>query len=117
MPDTAVFAALPGGDATTRAVPPKAEVARAVAVTGLTGQTGNGAAPRTDCLAELIMPLRALIDALPIELPEPLRGETWLYFDSAITGLYGALAALEDIDRMRHVPDQLTYDAHHGATK
>ena len=117
MLDAAVFAALPEGDSTTRALPPQAEVARGVAVTGLTGQTDHGAAPRTDCLAALIRPLKALIDAFPIELPEPLRGETWLYFDSAIAGLYGALGALEDIDRMHHIPYQPTYDADHGATK
>jgi hypothetical protein len=61
---------------------------------------------KTDCLAALIMPLRAIIDAFPVEPPELWDGETWLYFDSAKTGLYGALAALEDLDRMRCVPDQ-----------
>ena len=69
---------------------------------------------KTDCLAALIMPLRAIIDAFPVEPPELWDGETWLYFDSAKTGLYGALAAL---GRLR--PDALRAGStdlrgHHG---
>jgi hypothetical protein len=84
MPDAAAIAASPVGDA-------------------------KCAGTTTDCLAALIMPLRAIIDAFPVEPPEPSDGETWLYFDSAITGLYGALAALQDIERLHRVPDQPIY--------
>lgn len=80
MPDVALIAASPVGDTTT--------------------------AGATDRLAGLIMPLKAIIDAIPVGLPELWDGETWLYVDSAMTALYGALAALEHIDRMRHAPDQ-----------
>ena len=83
MPDVAVIAASPVGDVTT--------------------------AEATDRLAALIMPLKAIIEAVPVERPELWDGETWLYVDSAMTGLYGALAALEHIDRMRHLPDQPIY--------
>ena len=68
---------------------------------GATGPRERRAASRPDFLANLIRPLRAIINAFPVELPEPLDGETWLCVDSAMTGLYGALAALEDIDRRR----------------
>ena len=81
MPDAAVISASPVADA-------------------------RCAGTTADCLTALIMPLRAIIDAFPVEPPEPFDGETWLYFDSAKTGLYGALAALEDLDRMRCIADQ-----------
>jgi hypothetical protein len=84
MPDAAVIAASPVADA-------------------------RCAGTTTDFLTALIMPLRAIIDAFPVEPPEPFDGETWLYFDSAITGLYGALAALQDLDRMHRVADQPIY--------
>jgi len=84
MPDAAVIAASPIADARC---------------------TGTA----KDRLAALILPLRAIIDAFPVGPPEPFDGETWLYFDSAITGLYGALAALQDIERIRRVADQPIY--------
>ena len=106
MLDAVVIAVKPGGDAKTAGVEHSTDAVAQPA--GTTGQTELGAAPRSDCLAELIMPLRAIINAFPVELPELLDGETWLCFDSAMTGLYGALAALEDIDRRR--------GATHGST-
>ena len=78
--------------------------AAVIAASPLADEKGTGTT--TDRLAALIMPLRAIIDAFPVEPPEPFDGETWLYFDSAMTGLYGALAALQDIERMHHGADQ-----------
>ena len=106
MPDAAVIAVKPGGDAKTAGAENSTDAVAQPA--GTTGQTEPATGPRSDYLAGLIMPLRAIINAFPVELPEQLDGETWLCFDSAMAGLYGALAALEDIDRRRSATREST---------
>ena len=96
MPDAAIIPAAMGDAPTAGAEHARNALARGTSVTSL---LELGDAPTSDYLAGLIEHLRAIIDALPVELPEPLDGETWLCLDSAVTGLYGALAALEEIGR------------------
>jgi hypothetical protein len=65
----------------------------------VTSRTERGFTPNTECFTRVIMPLRAIIGALPSSLADSSDGDTWLCLESVMSGLYGALIALEDIDR------------------
>ncbi len=100
MPDPTVIAATSLGYLKTAGAMGREETVARIAAAA--SDTELDAVPRTDCLAELITRLRALLKALPVELRGSFDGETWLCFDSAVTGLYGALGALEEMERRQH---------------
>jgi hypothetical protein len=68
----------------------------------VTSRTERGLTPNTECFTRVIMPLRAIIGALPSSLADSSDGDTWFCLESVMSGLYGALIALEDIDRKDH---------------
>jgi hypothetical protein len=68
-------------------------------------KTELGATLSTDCLARVLTSLGAIINAVPVSLAQPRDRETWLCLDTAMSGRYGSLVALEAIeaiDRSRH---------------
>lgn len=67
----------------------------------MTPEDGRGAARPNEGLPELIAGLRAIATALPEVSPEVDDGAVWVRFETAMSDLYSALVALEDVERDR----------------
>lgn len=67
----------------------------------MTPEEGRGAALAKEGLPELIAGLRAIAAALPEVSPEVDDGAVWVRFETAMSDLYSALVALEDVERDR----------------
>lgn len=62
-------------------------------------RAGVGGVPSVD---DLVDGLRRIAATLPAHQPDPADGLVWAQYDAALSGLYNAIVALGEVQRLSH---------------
>lgn len=65
----------------------------------VSARAGVGGVPSVD---ELVDGLRRIAATLPAHQPDPADGLVWAQYDAALSGLYNAIVALGEVQRLSH---------------